>query len=118
MGRPLAFEITPGQLGDVRPAQALIGALPPALFLAADTAYDSDRLRGFLADRGTIPVIPNSPTRKRIQPFNPTAYRRRNAIERMFCRLKDWRRVATRYDKLAVNFTAAVFIAAIITWWA
>jgi hypothetical protein len=45
-------------------------------------------------------------------------YKRRNVIERMFCRLKDWRRIATRYDKLAINFTAAIAIAAIITWWA
>lgn len=101
----------------MRAAAALIAPLPPALFLAADTAYDSDGLRHFLAERGTIPVIPNNPTRKRVHPFNPTAYRQRNAIERMFCRLKDWRRIATRYDKLAVNFTAAVLIAAIVTWW-
>jgi putative transposase len=67
--------------------------------------------------RGTVPVIPNNPTRKRIHPFNARAYRQRNIIERMFCRLKDWRRVATRYDKLATNFTAAVLIAAIVTWW-
>lgn len=101
----------------MRAATALIAPLPPALFLAADTAYDSDGLRHFLAERGTIPVIPNNPTRKRVHPFNPTAYRQRNLIERMFCRLKDWRRIATRYDKLATNFTAAVLIAAIVTWW-
>jgi transposase len=117
LGRPLAFEVTPGQLGDVRAATALIGPLPPALFLAADTAYDSDGLRRLLAERGPVPVIPNNPTRKRTHPFNPAAYRQRNAIERMFGRLKDWRRIATRYDKLAANFTAAVLIAAIITWW-
>jgi putative transposase len=63
------------------------------------------------------PVIPNNPTRKRIKPFNPIAYRRRNIIERTFCRLKDWRRVATRYDKLMLNFTATCYIAAIVTWW-
>uniref|UniRef100_UPI003CEB26C8 transposase n=1 Tax=Pararhizobium sp. DWP3-4 TaxID=2804565 RepID=UPI003CEB26C8 len=68
--------------------------------------------------RGTEPVIPNNPTRKRIQPFDPVAYKRRNIIERTFCRLKDWRRVATRYDKLATNFTATCYIAAIFIWWA
>jgi putative transposase len=104
-------------LGDVRAAAALIEPLPPALFLAADMAYDSDELRRFLAQRGTIPVIPNNPTRKRTHPFSAKAYRQRNLIERMFCRLKDWRRIATRYDKLAINFTAAVLIAAIVTWW-
>ncbi|TAW80909.1 hypothetical protein ELI13_38430, partial [Rhizobium ruizarguesonis] len=65
-----------------------------------DTAYDSDTLRDFLTARGTQPVIPNNPTRKRMQPFDPIAYKRRNIIERTFCRLKDWRRIATRYDKL------------------
>ena len=117
LGRPLAFQITPGQLGDIRAAVALIEAAPPAYFLAADTAYDSDGLRDFLAKRGTIPVIPNNPTRKRLHPFDPRPYKERNIIERTFCRLKDWRRIATRYDKLATNFTAAVLIAAIITWW-
>lgn len=65
-----------------------------------------------------MPVIPNNPTRKRFHPFDPTAYKQRNLIERMFCRLKDFRRVATRYDKLAVNFAAAVALAAIVIWWA
>lgn len=62
-------------------------------------------------------MIPNNPTRKRKHPFDRTAYRLRNAIERTFCRLKDWRRVATRYDKLAANFLAAVVIASIVTYW-
>ncbi|WP_375782524.1 IS5 family transposase [Roseospira marina] len=116
-GRPIAFEITAGQLGDVRAATALLGPLPPGRWCAADTAYDSNGLRQFLIERGTLPVIPNNPTRKRRHPFDPKAYRHRNLIERMFCRLKDFRRIATRYDKLAVTFTAAVAIAAIVTWW-
>ena len=84
---------------------------------AGDTAYDSDGLRQFLRQRGTTPVIPNNPTRKRIHPFDTAAYKLRNLIERMFCRLKDWRRIATRYDKLATSYAAAVAIAAAITWW-
>ena len=96
---------------------ALISAVPPGRSLAGDAAYDSDGLRRFLAERGTLPVIPNNPTRKRQHPFDEDAYRQRNLIERMFCRLKDWRRIATRYDKLASSFAAAVAIAAIITWW-
>jgi putative transposase len=62
-------------------------------------------------------VIPNHPTRKRRHPFDRTAYRLRNLIERTFARLKDWRRIATRYDKLATNYAAAVAIAIFITWW-
>lgn len=84
----------------------------------ADTAYDSNGLRQFLLNRGTTPVIPNNPTRKHWHPFDPVAYKQRNLIERMFCRLKDFRRIATRYDKLAVNFAAAVTLAAIVIWWA
>jgi len=116
-GRIIAFEITPGQLGDARAALGLLGPLPPARLCAADTAYDSNGLRQFLLERGTLPVIPNNPTRKRFHPFDPEAYKRRNVIERALCRLKDWRRIATRYDKLAMNFSAAVAIAATIIWW-
>jgi transposase len=109
--------VTPGQLGDVRAAIALLGPLRPPKVCAADTAYDADGLRQFLIERGTKPIIPNSPTRKRIHPFDRDAYRRRNLVERMFCRLKDWRRIATRYDKLARNFLSAVTLAATIIWW-
>jgi transposase len=117
LGRPIACEITGGQLGDLRAALAVLGALPPSRFCVADAAYDSNGLRPFLMERGTVPVIPNNPTRRRPQPFDPALYRARTLIERMFCRLKDFRRVATRYDKLAATFEAAVLIAAIVTWW-
>jgi len=94
----------------------LLAPLPAARLCAADTAYDSNALREFLQQRGTLPVIPNNPTRKNLHPFDRTAYRQRNLIERMFSRLKDFRRIATRYDKLAQNFAAAVALAAIVTW--
>jgi transposase len=64
--RPIAIEVTPGHLGDVRVATALISAVPAGGRLAADAAYDSDGLRRFLLERGTVPVIPNNPTRKTI----------------------------------------------------
>jgi transposase len=116
-GQLIAFEITPGQLGDVRAAPGLLTPLPPARLCIADMAYDSDALRQLLIDRGTLPVIPNNPTRKRFHPFDPEAYKLRNLIERANCRLKDWRRIAMRYDKLARNFAATIAIAAIIIWW-
>jgi transposase len=116
-GRPLAFIITPGQRGDAPVARSLLEALPPARLCAADGAYDSDRLRLFLIERSTCPVIPNSLRRKHLHPFDRQAYKLRNLIERMFCRLKDWRRIATRYDKLAINFDAAVSLAATLNWW-
>ena len=117
-GRPLAIEIAPGQRGDLRVVLPLLSGLPAARLCAADAAYDSDGFRLFLRHRGTIPVIPNNPTRKRAHPFDAEAYKLRNRIERMFCRLKDFRRIATRYDRLATNFLAAVCIAAtVLSYW-
>lgn len=96
----------------------MIKALPRATHLLADTAYDSDAFRKLLLDNGTTPVIKPNPTRKHIPPFDEALYRCRNLIERAFSHLKDWRRVATRYDKLARNFRATVALAAIVIWWA
>ena len=64
-----------------------------------------------------MPVIPNNFMPKRVHPCDPEAYKLRNLIERMFCRLKDWRRFAPRYDKLATNFAAAVGLAPIVIRW-
>ena len=98
-------------------ASELIAAAPAAETLAADRAYDSDALRREIIARGMKPVIPNAPYRKRLHAFDPEAYKRRNLVERAFCRLKDFRRIATRYDKLACTYAAAVCLAAIVTWW-
>src|ERR1700692_943835 len=116
-GRIIAFELTGGNRHDIRPAAGLIERLPPAKALVADAAYDSDAFRAFLTERGTTPVIKQNPTRKRLHPFDKAAYKGRNIIERAFSHLKDWRRVATRYDKLARNFCATVIIASILLWW-
>ena len=115
-GRPRRLIVRPGHRGDAPVATALVAALTPQRCLA-DTAYDSDALRAWLWRRGCQPIIPNNPTRKRKHPFDPVAYRERNVIERTFGRLKDWRRVATRYDKLAQNYRATVLLAAILLYW-
>jgi transposase len=117
IGRLIAFDLMPGQRGDVRAVNALLEPLPAAAFLLADTAFDSDRFRAFLIARRTVPVIPPNPTRKTVPPFDEVLYKGRNVVERAFCRLKDWRCVATRYDKLARNFRATVLLAAILIWW-
>ena len=85
--------------------------------LIADKAYDTNSFRQLLAQLGVDAVIPSIRRRKPLIPHDVTAYRLRNLIERMFGRLKDFRRIATRYDKLARNFMAAVAIAATIIWW-
>lgn len=91
--------------------------LPPARHLIADKAYDADHWRARLARRRIRAVIPNKSNRKRIFPFDVERYKDRNAIERMFGRLKDFRRIATRYDKKAENFMAALCLAAIVCYW-
>jgi transposase len=116
-GRLIAFELTGGNRHDIKPAPGLIEPLPPAKSLLADAAYDSEAFRQFLTDRRTTPVIKQNPTRKREHPFDKDAYKGRNIIERAFSHLKDWRRVATRYDKLARNFRATVILATILLWW-
>lgn len=92
----------------------MLDAAPPAAELLADTAYDSDKVRADLAERNMRAVIPNTPTRKHLHPFDKKRYRKRNAIERMFCRLKDFRRIVTRYDKLARNYLASLCLAALV----
>ena len=76
-----------------------------------------DAFRTFLESRETTAVIKQNPTRKRLHPFDKETYKGRNIIERAFSRLKDWRPVATRYDKLARNFTASVILAVLTIWW-
>jgi transposase len=91
--------------------------MPPSARLIGDKGYDANHFRNLLEERGTEAVIPGRTSRKQPFPLDPIAYKGRNRIERMFGRLKDFRRVATRYDKLARNYLAAVAIAAIVIWW-
>ncbi len=109
--------LTPGNTGDVTVAPALIAAVGSFSRLLADKAYDANWLRASIAERGAEAVIPCNPTRKTMIPYDAVAYRQRNLIERMFGRIKNFRRIATRYDKLARNFLSAVLIAAIVIWW-
>ena len=102
---------------DVVMAEALLSAAGPIERLIADKAYDANHLRRWLADRAVEAVIPSIARRKPLIPHDREAYRQRNLIERMFGRLKDFRRVATRYDKLARNFLAGVLLAATLLWW-
>jgi transposase len=94
-----------------------MAAARPSRQLLADRAYDGDTLRRALADQGTLAVIPNKRNRVRRFPFDPIAYRMRNVVERTFCRLKDFRAVATRYDKLARNYLAGLCLIAALWFW-
>ena len=99
-------------------APSLIASVArPIRRLIADKGYDANSLRSMLKARKTTAVIPSTATRKIPIRYDRRTYRERNLIERMFCRLKDFRRIATRYDKLARNFLAGAIIAATLTWW-
>jgi transposase len=101
----------------MRVAKRCIEALPSSAELVADKGYDSNDLRQWLADRGTRAIIPPKRHRRDKLDFDPTIYRQRNIIERMFCRFKDWRRVAMRYDRKIETFMATIVIAATVIWW-
>lgn len=116
-GRPIAFLITSGNCHDLPAARDLLPTVPPPRRLLADRAYDANSLRDWLAERGVKAVIPPNPTRKHPHRYDAKAYKGRNLIERMFCRLKDFRRIATRYDKRADIYLSAILLAAAITWW-
>lgn len=106
-----------GNTNDISLAAALVKAAGPVRRLIADRGYDANHLRRLLAERGIEAVIPSTITRRHPIPYDVTAYRARNLVERMWCRLKDWRRIATRYDKLAQNYLAGALIAAAVSYW-
>jgi transposase len=109
--------LTGGQVADCKAASTLLEQLPDCEIVHADKGYDADGLRRQIETRGAMPNIPPKANRKWKNCFSPVLYRDRNAIERMFCRLKDFRRIATRYDRNAINFLAAVCIAATVSYW-
>ncbi len=99
-------------------APAVIAAAPGRVRrLIADKGYDADALRRQLRAAGTTPIIPGRRTRKRAIHYDRARYKDRWRIEAAFCRLKDFRRVATRYDKLAANFASAVALASVVAFW-
>lgn len=91
--------------------------MPAPRRLIADKGYDANSLRSTLRQTRTEAVIPSTRSRKIPIPHDAIAYRERNRIERAFCSIKDWRRVATRYDKLARNFLSVIALAAAIICW-
>lgn len=90
---------------------------PETVVLHGDKGYDSDKVRRQIEAKGAAPNIPPKVNRKEKPGFSPALYKNRNAIERAFGRLKDFRRIATRYDKLSKNFLAAVKLTATVCYW-
>src|ERR1700689_777553 len=115
--RPWVFVLTPGNTPDCVVAETCVSLIPGITELMADKAYDTNAFRPVLKKDGWKAVIPGKSNRKKRIRHDKEAYKGRNVIERCFCRLKDWRRIATRYDKLARNFLAAVHLAALVAYW-
>ncbi len=117
--------LTPGNVSDIKAAPALLERAGRMRYLLGGVAegakrhrgYDADRLRRSLRQTGTTPVIPGRRNRKRAIRYDQERYRGRHLIKNAFCRLKDFRRVATRYDKLANNFLSGVALAAATAFW-
>jgi transposase len=116
LGNPLGFFLTAGQAHDLQGADALLPQMQ-ADTLLADKAFDADeRVIEPLRAAGKKAVIPNKSNRKIPHPFDRDLYKARHLIENFYCKLKQYRAIATRYDKTARNFLAAIHLAAAVIW--
>jgi transposase len=116
-GRPCVMAISPGNTSDHKAARQCLAAMPAVGEVIADKGYDSASLRQWLAERGTLPVIPPRSNRKIQYQYDKRLYRERNVIERTFNRFKDFRRIATRFDRKLKTYMAALCIVAAVIWW-
>ena len=116
--RPLRLLLTGGQVPDCIAAEELLADLPDgAAVVHGDKGYDSDKIRAQIEAAGAAPNIPPKSNRRWKPGFSGALYRNRNAVERMFARIKDFRRIATRYDRRADVFLAAVALAVTVSYW-
>ena len=111
-GNPLRFVLSPGQESDIRHAVSVLQGLK-ALFVIGDKGYDSESFVSSLKDQQTIAIIPSRKTNKKQRYYNRELYKDRNCVERFFARLKQFRRVATRYEKKPVNYLSMIHVACI-----
>jgi transposase len=116
-GRPIILLLSEGQMSDHRGAALLFDSLPNARVLLGDKGYDSDWLRAALAGRGITACIPPLRHRKVQHVYDKQLYRQRHKVENVFARIKDWRRIAPRYDRCAHTFLSAICIAATVCYW-
>ena len=106
-----------GQMSDYKGAALMLSAMPKAKQLLADKGYDAGWFRAALAKRRITPCIPSKANRKTAIPHDAVLYKQRHRIENMFGRLKDWRRIHTRYDRCAHTYFSAICIAAAVIFW-
>jgi transposase len=115
-GLPVRLSLTAGQAHDAPAALTLLDRLKPRTIVLGDKAYDGNAIRELIESQGAVPNIPTKSNRKWKPCFSKTLYRERNQVERFFSKLKHFRRIATRYDKLADNFLAMVKLASMRLW--
>jgi transposase len=116
LGNPTGFFLTPGQASDLEGADVLLPTLAAPIVIA-DKGYDADeRVLQALEQAGKTAVIPPKANRKKQRDYDKNLYQARHRIENFFCQLKQFRALATRYDKTARNFLAAVYLAAATVW--
>jgi transposase len=117
IGRPYALTLTAVNVSDIKAAPALLERAGRMRYLLADKGYDADPLRRSVREAGGVPAIPGRSNRERQVRYDRERYRGRHLIENAFCRLKNFRRVATRYDKLARNYLSGATLAAALAFW-
>jgi transposase len=115
-GLPIKLALTPGQAHDANGADMLLTGLPDGATLLGDKAYDADWIRAAIEAQGAAPNIPDKVNRKHRHCFSKTLYKERNHVERFFNKIKHFRRIATRFEKLADNYLAMVKLAAVRIW--
>ena len=115
-GLPIRLGLTPGQAYDGESAMELLNALPENAMVLADKAYDANAIREMINGQGAWANIPPKSNRKDPICFSPHLYKARNLVERFFNKIKHFRRIATRYDKLAANYMAMIKLASIRIW--
>lgn len=109
--------LTAGQVSDHIGAKIVYSSLPSAKVMIADKGYDSDEYRSALKAKGIDCCIPPRKGRRVMHHYCKTQYKQRHKVENMFSKLKDWRRIATRYDRCADIYLAAITIAATLIFW-
>jgi transposase len=109
--------LSEGQMSDFKGAESILPDLPQAKELLADKGYDANWFREALAKRKIKTCIPSKSNRTKPIPHDKKLYRQRHKIENMFGKLKDWRRIHTRYDRCAHTFMSAIYIAAFVIFW-
>jgi transposase len=115
LGNPVRLLLTAGQASEYGQANALLEGFHPD-YVIADKGYDSDAFVEAITETGATPVIPSRRNRNEARPYDVELYKERNLVERLFQKLKQFRRIATRYERLARNYLAMLYLGASMIW--